>query len=72
VSLNGHSVAAWQQGGLMGGMSSSQVLDCNSAIFTARLRGRTDRGRVAMNELISMLPWALGLVAAAAALTQVR
>ncbi len=56
----------------MGGMSSSQVLDCNSAIFTARLRGRTDRGRVAMNELISMLPWALGLVAAAAALTQVR
>jgi hypothetical protein len=35
--------------------------------------GRADGSRkAAMNELISMLPWAFGLVAAAAALTQFR
>ncbi len=56
----------------MSGMSSSQILDCKPAIFPAQRCGRTNQGRVAMNELISMLPWAFGLVAAAAALTQFR
>jgi hypothetical protein len=70
--VNGHSDAAWQQGGSMSGTSSFRTVDCRNAILSARDTGHAGRGRPTMNELISMLPWAFGLVAAAAALTQFR
>jgi hypothetical protein len=62
--VKGHSDAAWQQAGNMSGRSFSTAVDCKGAIQACRM--------TTMTELISMLPWALGLVAAAAALTQVR